>query len=86
MWTRGRVPLERGIPSLTPVLVIVRPGLCVFGANEGVWYLAERYANFIASLWPVIDILVTEHGWLDFMTNDAGLHPAALPRRRASAS
>ena len=48
--------------------------------NEAVWWTAERYANFIARVWPVKDILVTEHGWLDFMTNHAGSHPAALPR------
>ncbi len=73
------VGFERGAPRHTPVLVVVRPGLCVFGPNEAVWFLAERYANFMASLWPVLDVLVTEHGWLDFMTNEAGATPAALP-------
>ncbi len=73
------VGLEPGRPRHTPVLVIVRPGLCVFGPNEAVWFLAERYANFLASVWPVRDILVTEHGWLDFMTNEADTAPAALP-------
>jgi hypothetical protein len=62
------------------VLVVVRPGLCVFGLNEGTWFRAERYANIGGPLWPIRDMLVTEHGWLDFMTNDAGLSPAALPR------
>jgi len=74
-WPIGR---ERGVPRHTPVLVIVRPGLCVFGPNELVWFLAERYANFLANVRPVLDILVTEHGWLDFMTDEAGLTPAAL--------
>lgn len=84
---KWKIPLERGRPRLTPVLVVVRPGLCVFGPNEGVWFRAERYANFIASVWPVMDILVTEHGWLDFRTNAAGSHPAALPHAgRAAAS
>ena len=80
------VPLERGAPRHTPVLVIVRPGLCVFGPNEGVWFMAERYANFLASVWPVHDMLVTEHGWLDFMTNQAGATPAARPRAVNSAA
>ena len=74
------LPHGPGVPRHTPVLVVVRPGLCVFGANEAVWWTAERYANFMATVWPVRDILVTEHGWLDFMTNEAGTQPAALPR------
>ena len=73
------VTFERGAPRHTPVLVIVRPGLCVFGPNEAVWFLAERYANFLVSLWPVRDVLVTEHGWLDFMTHEASTTPAAAP-------
>jgi hypothetical protein len=73
------IPDGRGRPRHTPVLVVVRPGLCVFGPNEAVWFRAERYANHLANVWPTRDILVTEHGWLDFMTNEAGLAPAALP-------
>jgi len=71
------VGLERGTPRHTPVLAIVRPGLCVFGANEAVWFAAGRSASFAATVWPVNEILVTEHGWLDFMTYEAGLTPAA---------
>jgi hypothetical protein len=74
------IPRVGRIPRHTPVLVVVRPGLCVFGPNELVWFTAERYANFLAHVWPVNDILVTEHGWLDFMTKYAGSSPAALPR------
>ena len=72
------VGLARGAPRHLPVLVIVRPGLCVFGPNEAVWLMAARYANFMASLWPVNEMLVTEHGWFDFMTDEAGLTPAAV--------
>jgi hypothetical protein len=78
------VSFERGAPRHTPVLVVVRPGLCVFGPNEAVWFRAERYANFMASLWSVTDMLVTEHGWLDLMTNEAGTSPAAVPRAAAT--
>ena len=74
------VPDGPGPPRHTPVLVVVRPGLCVYGPNEAVWFLAERYANFLARVWTPCDMLVTEHGWLDFMTNEAGTSPAALPR------
>ena len=45
-------PVPDGGPARhTPVLVVVRPGLCVFGPNEAVWFLAERYANFLARVW-----------------------------------
>jgi hypothetical protein len=74
------IPDRRGRPRHTPVLVVVRPGLCVFGPNEAVWFMAERYANHLSNVWPTLDILVTEHGWLDYMTYEAGLTPAALPR------
>jgi hypothetical protein len=70
---------HRGRPRHTPVLVIARPGLCVFGPNEATWFMAERYANFLAPVWSVADMLVTEHGWLDFTTYMAGTTPAALP-------
>jgi hypothetical protein len=74
------LPEQGGAPRHTPVLVVVRPGLCVFGPNEAQWLMAERYANFLAPLWTAQDILVTEHGWLDFMTYEAGTTPAALSR------
>jgi hypothetical protein len=74
------IPERRGIPTHTPVLVVVRPGLCVFGPNEATWFRAERKARLLANVWPVSDMLVTEHGWLDFMTSRAGTTPHAVPR------
>jgi hypothetical protein len=29
-------------PGNRPVLVVARPGLCVFGPNEGAWLMADR--------------------------------------------
>jgi hypothetical protein len=72
-WVRGKRPTH------TPVLVVVRRGLCVFGPNESMWLTADRYANHLADLWTMQLILVTEHGWLDFMTYDAGTTPALVP-------
>lgn len=66
-------------PKHTHVLVVVRRGLCVFGPNESTWFMADRYANHFADLWPMQLILVTEHGWLDFTTYEAGLTPALVP-------
>jgi hypothetical protein len=80
------IPMGPCRPRHTPVLVVVRPGLCVFGPNELIWFTAERYANFLKRLWTVNDILVTEHGWLDFMTKEAGTSPAALPAPSQPAS
>ena len=40
--------------------------------------MADRYANHLADLWTMQLILVTEYGWLDFMTYEAGLTPALV--------
>lgn len=62
-------------PTHSWVLVIVRPGWCVFGPNEKEWFLAERRLNHLKSLYSGSTILVTEHGWTDFMTEYAGGQP-----------
>ncbi len=69
------------IPDVVPpthagVLVVVRRGLCVFGANEGHWSNAWRYVNHLRRLYSGDLVLVTEHGWLDLMTQLAGHSPA----------
>jgi len=71
------LPYAAGPPRYTPVLVVVRPGLCVTGPNEGMWFVAGRYANLGGTLWSVREVLVTEHGWLDITTNEAGHTPRA---------
>jgi hypothetical protein len=55
--------------------VIVRPGRTVFGPNESVWFRGWRYANHFEAISTGDLILVTEHGWLDFMTDEAGHEP-----------
>jgi len=62
-------------PQQAAVLVVVRPGLCVMGPNEAQWFLAWRYVNHLRSLFSGDLILVTEHGWTDFMTNLGGYAP-----------
>lgn len=66
-------------PQHASLLVIVRPGLCVFGPNEAQWFLADRYLNHLRSLYTGDCVLVTEHGWLDFMTRFADKTPALQP-------
>lgn len=65
-------------PRHAAVLVLVRPGLCVFGPNEAQWFAANRYLNHLRSLYTGDCILVTEHGWADVMTSWAGSAPALV--------
>jgi hypothetical protein len=59
---------------LKVVTVIVRRGLCVWTPVEWAWSNAWRYT------WTPISggdlIVVTEHGWYDFMTKHADHRPA----------
>jgi len=55
--------------------VVVRPGHTVFGPNESVWFKGWRYSNHFEAITTGDLIVVTEHGWLDFMTNEAGHSP-----------
>jgi hypothetical protein len=71
-----QVPDEPRPPQHTAVTVVVRPGLCVLGPNEGRWLSAWRYSNHLANAYSGSLILVTEHGWVDFMSDTAGLTPA----------
>ena len=57
------------------VTVLVRPGRCVMGPNEVVWIKGWRYANHFVRTFDSDLILVTEHGWTDFMTRFAGHEP-----------
>ena len=63
-------------PQQAGVLVVVRTGLCVMGANESQWFLAWRYVNHFQRLFSGDLILVTEHGWADFITNLGGAEPS----------
>lgn len=69
-------------PDHMAVTIIVRPGYAVFGPNEAVWCKGWRYANHFQSVHTGELVLVTEHGWADFMTDAAGHEP----RMVASAS
>ncbi len=72
------------LPDVRPphhalVTVVVRPGRCIIGPNEGVWLRGWRYSNHFAPLYDSDLILVTEHGWTDFMTAWAGREPTIQP-------
>jgi hypothetical protein len=66
-------------PTHAAVVVVVRRGLCVMGPNEGMWCKAWRYINHHRALHIGDLILVTEHGWVDFMTHLGEVTPALRP-------
>lgn len=70
------IPDRPARPDHSVLTVVVRPGLCVFGPNEGEWMSAWRYSNHCRNCFDGSVILVTEHGWADFMTDTAGHCPA----------
>lgn len=61
--------------------VVARRGFAVFGANELRWMYAWRYSNHGADAYSGDVVLLTEHGWYDFMTGWGG-HEPRLTRRR----
>jgi len=75
---RLHIPDAPRPPQHTAVRVVVRPGLCVFGLNEASWFNAWRYSNHLTNAYSGSLILVTEHGWTDFMSDTAGLSPAMV--------
>lgn len=64
-----------GRPEHMVMTVLVRPGRCVIGPNELVWSNGWRYSNHLESLFTGDLMLVTEHGWVDFMSKEAGHEP-----------
>ena len=70
------IPDRPARPDHSVLTVVVRPGLCVFGPNEGRWMSAWSYSNHFRNCFDGSVILVTEHGWADFMTDTAGHSPA----------
>jgi hypothetical protein len=57
------------------VTVVARPGFAVFGAQEMPWMYAWRYSNHLRRLFSGDIVLVTDHGWHDFMTGWGGHEP-----------
>lgn len=79
--TMRRLPIterdDAGIHFRT-LTVLVRRGLTVFGPYESNWMLAWRYSNHLRDAFSTDVALVTEHGWLDFMSDEAGYEPALV--------
>lgn len=71
-----KIPDRPRPPRHSAVTFVVRRGLCVFGPNEGTWMSAWRYSHHYTNAYDGGLVLVTEHGWVDFMTAAAGHTPA----------
>lgn len=72
---RSFVLPDVGPPRHALVTILVRPGRCVFGPNEGVWLRGWRYSNHCAPVYSSELILVTEHGWAHIWSDFAGHEP-----------
>jgi len=63
--------------------VLVRPGRCVVGPNEAVWLNGWRYSNHFQRAFSGDLIVVTEYGWVAFMSEAAGHQPRMRSARVA---
>ena len=63
-------------PEHALVTVIARSGLAVFGAAELDWLLAWRYSNHHVRVYDAGLVLVTEHGWVDFISQRGASTPS----------
>ncbi|HEU5042803.1 MAG TPA: hypothetical protein VFT75_01560 [Nocardioidaceae bacterium] len=70
------IPDEPRPPRHSAITFVVRRGLCVLGPNEGRWMSAWRDSNHLTNAYDGSVVLVTEHGWYDFMTDAAALTPS----------
>jgi len=72
------VPQEERPIKHSVMTVLVRPGAAIFGPHESRWMLGWRYSHHFTSAFTGGVILVTEHGWVDFMTDWGGHQPAMV--------
>lgn len=66
---------HRRSPEHLLMTVVAWPGRFILGPNEGVWFRGWRYSNHAESLHTGDLMLVTEHGWVDFMSHAGGQRP-----------
>jgi len=79
-----RVVCSWGIPDEWPITrsvmtIVSRHGRTVIGAAELAWSRAWRYTHHGRSCFDGDLVVVTEHGWLDLMTEWGGATPALTP-------
>lgn len=70
------VPEWRGAPPEHSIMTVVaRRGWCLIGREEAQWLIAWRYSNHLLNAFSGELILLTEHGWVDFMSGLGGPEP-----------
>ena len=66
-------------PDLRPrhaiMTIVVRRGYAVIGPPEEKWLMAWHYSNHLVHVFTADLVVVTEHGWVDFMSGLGGLEP-----------
>jgi hypothetical protein len=63
-------------PSHSVMTITARRGWPEFGPSEFSWLAGWRYSNHLAPVFVGDLLLITEHGWADFMSGRAGRLPA----------
>lgn len=70
------IPAWRPAPPEHSILTIVaRSGWCLIGPREAEFLQAWRYSNHLCHAFDGGLIVVTEHGWTDFITGLGGDEP-----------
>ena len=71
------IPIRRSPDDLwhSMITIVARRGLTVLGRKEAEWLYAWRYSNHLTGAFSGDLILVTEHGWVDFVTHQGGYEP-----------
>ena len=62
-------------PKHTLVTIVARHGFTVLGPRETKWLIAWRYSNHLTNAYSGSLMIVTEHGWTDFMSGTGGATP-----------
>lgn len=73
-----RMPIpewDRKAPRHAIVTVVARPGFAVIGPRDGRWMSAWLYSNHLTDAVSGDVVVVTEHGWVDAMTQRGGHSP-----------
>jgi hypothetical protein len=71
-------------PEHAVTTILARRGLAIIGPRERGWLAAWRYSNHLMHAYSGEVIVLTEHGWVEFVGDRGGFAPR-LPDRATSA-
>jgi len=69
-------------PEYAVMTILARRGLAIIGPLERKWLAAWRYSNHLMHTYSGELIVLTEHGWVEFVGDRGGYEPR-LPDRAA---